>query len=1027
MRVLHLDVETRSTLPLDRVSTRRYAADETTEVLCAAYAIDDGPIELWVPGAPIPGAFIEIAIDPEWCLTAHNANFEFSILRYLLAPRFGWPSIPINRFVCTMARARCAALPGSLDGAAAALGLDVRKDKSGAKLMREIAARKREPTPQDLERLHAYCRQDVEVERELFRRLPQLTEAEQALWVLDHEINHRGIPIDRDLAVAIDALAKKQRLAINAEIAALTGGQVTTANQRDRIVKYLKANGYEIAGLTKTHVKEALANGLDDSARTLLELRSIGSQTAPAKVKPLLEGMDDDDRVRETLVFHGSAPGRWSGRKFQPQNLKKANKTLDVNTAIAAIKSGELARVEALGPPLSIVADVSRALICARPGYVLIGADFSAIESRVLAWLAGERWKLDAYRRFDETGDPALEPYCQIASKILGHTVTPDDNDGRDLGKVADLAGGFGGSVGAWRRFAPKDTRDDAAIKADINAFRQAHPRTTRFWNDLDLALKRAVRRPRKPFTCGCLTAQCRDGTLWLTLPSGRSIAYPEARLVDGKYEDSVDIAFKDNAHGKWKEITEWCGTFVKNAVQATARDLLAAALIRLEAANFPIIAHVHDEVVSEIPEGEDRTAEFVKIMTIVPAWAEGLPIAGKPWCGRRFIKSDKPDTPPDISAEEIPTQTRESEPMPDQDPPWEGNGYAHNANTDRDADMTLAEQLHAHEIDLTDVSPGRHYTTCPKCSLERKPQHQDLKVLGVTMTLNNAHWGCNHCGWTGRAGKANDRNATTYYDYTDEDGVLLFQKVRCPGGSKFFLRRPDGKGGWINKLEGVRKVIYRLPQIRKAIATRQKIVCVEGEKDAETLWSAGIVATTSPDGAAKPGQRPKWRPEYSQMLIGADLIVMGDNDDAGRAHVEATASMSLGIAARVRTLDFAKHWPACPKGGDVSDWQATEKGTGQQLEAILAQAVDLAQGDTELESICAAEVTMNAVTWWWPNRFALGKLGILAGLPDEGKGLIFCFMAAKVTTAGSWPMSEGNAPLGNVVYLQSEDGIKDP
>jgi DNA polymerase len=164
---------------------------------------------------------------------AHNANFEFSIIQRLLAPRFGWPAIPIERFICTMARARAAALPGSLDGAAAALGLSVRKDKAGAKLMREIASRKREPTPEDLERLHAYCCQDVEVERELFRRLPPLTEPEQTLWVLDHRINCRGIPIDRPLALAVAELAKKQRVAINAEIEALTGGKITTANQRD--------------------------------------------------------------------------------------------------------------------------------------------------------------------------------------------------------------------------------------------------------------------------------------------------------------------------------------------------------------------------------------------------------------------------------------------------------------------------------------------------------------------------------------------------------------------------------------------------------------------------------------------------------------------------------------------------------------------------------------------------------------------------------------------------------------------------
>jgi DNA polymerase bacteriophage-type len=681
MPVLHLDIETRSAINLERVSTWRYAVDETTEVLCAAYAIDHGPIGLWTPGAPIPGPFNEIAIDPEWRLAAHNTNFEFSILQYLLAPRFDWPSIPIDRFICTMAMARASALPGSLDGAADALGLAAAKDKAGAKLMKEIATRKREPTPEDLERLHAYCRQDVEVERELFHRLPQLTEKEQALWVLDQHINQRGIPIDRELAVAIAALAKNQRSAINAEIAALTCGKVTTANQRDKIIKYLCANGCEINSLTKADVKAALVNDVGDDVRKLLELRAVGGQAAASKVGTLLNGLDSDGRLRETLVYHGAATGRWTGRRFQPQNLKKPNKTLDVDAAIAAIKSGELARVEALGAPLSIAADVSRGLIAARPGYVLIGADFSAIESRVLAWLADEKWKLASYRQFDETNNPAAEPYCLTATKILKRTVTPADEEGRAVGKVADLAGGFGGGVGAWRRFAPQDTRDDATIKADITAWRKAHPRIVRFWSDLENALKRAIRRPGKRFQCGRLSAECHhESTLFMTLPSGRRIGYPQARLVKGKFEDSVDIAFKDNEHGKWTDVTEWYGTFIENAVSGTARDLLAAALMRLEAAGFPIVGHVHDEAIAEIPEGTDQHEAFLKVMTTAPEWADGLPIAGKPWCGQRYLKSEKAAKPEveeiavgEQAVEEIPTQTIESETVREQEPPWEG------------------------------------------------------------------------------------------------------------------------------------------------------------------------------------------------------------------------------------------------------------------------------------------------------------------------------------------------------------------
>ena len=257
-----------------------------------------------------------------------------------------------------------------------------------------------------------------------------------------------------------------------------------------------------------------------------------------------------------------------------------------------------------------------------------------------------------------------------------------------------------------------------------------------------------------------------------------------------------------------------------------------------------------------------------------------------------------------------------------------------------------VAAQLRDNGIDLRDASLGRHYAICPVCSAKRKGAHQRIKVLGVTIEHDGAHWGCNHCGWTGavKSGKANGRadraDPNIFYDYTDELGELLFQKVRGPN-KKFWQRKPDGNGGWINKLGGdMRKVLYRLPEVNEAIASGHTIVCVEGEKDADNLWKIGIPATCNPDGAVESGKKQKWRSEYSEMLRGADLVIMGDNDDAGRAHVEATASMSVGIAGRVRVLDLAKHWLACPKGGDVSDWLKAGH-TREQLDALIEQALE--------------------------------------------------------------------------------------
>jgi DNA polymerase len=301
-----------------------------------------------------------------------------------------------------------------------------------------------------------------------------------------------------------------------------------------------------------------------------------------------------------------------------------------------------------LGAPLSIVGDTMRAMIRAAPGHLLVAGDFSAIESRVLAWLAGEAWKLDGYRAFDRTADPTLEPYCVTASRILQRTVTPDDEAGRFIGKTADLALGFGGALGAWRKFDP-DGHSDQDVNRFVQRWRQSHPATTRFWRRLESAVKRTVRTGERG-ALGNLAFEFKDWTLRIVLPSGRRVSYPQARLVPGKFAGTTQVAFKDNARGGWTEVTAWHGTFVENAVQATARDLLAAAMLRVEAAGFPIVLHVHDELVAEVPADRADTAEFQRLMTEAPRWAAGLAIAAKVRVGERFSKAEaKPQNRPSM------------------------------------------------------------------------------------------------------------------------------------------------------------------------------------------------------------------------------------------------------------------------------------------------------------------------------------------------------------------------------------------
>jgi hypothetical protein len=259
---------------------------------------------------------------------------------------------------------------------------------------------------------------------------------------------------------------------------------------------------------------------------------------------------------------------------------------------------------------------------------------------------------------------------------------------------------------------------------------------------------------------------------------------------------------------------------------------------------------------------------------------------------------------------------------------------------------MTPQELLATNGIHLKSAAPGRKYTTCPRCSHTRSRAHQKAKVLGVTIEGDSARWGCNHCGWTGPEkgnskpnGQGGEFAAT--YDYCDADGVLRFQKVRKLSGSKnrFFMRRPDGHGGWINNTKGVdTNLLYRIDEVNKAIANGLRIAVVEGEKDADRLWSIGIPTTCNAHGASEPDKTPKWTKVNSEQLRGADIVVFNDNDLSGYAHADATCRLSFGVAARVCRLDLAKHWPECPKGGDISDWFDAGH-TREELDALIEQA----------------------------------------------------------------------------------------
>ena len=654
-RVLHRDYETRSRASLKACGAARYAADASTTILCMAFAVDDGPVQTWLPGDSVPKEFVEAAADPGWIVAAHGDHFEIAIERHVLQP-LGWPLIPLERHRCTMSMSLALGLPARLSAAADALKLENRKDAAGERLMHQMSKPRRARQGEDSDvhwfddadrrqRLYDYCRQDVEVERELYDRLRPLSTAEHALWVLSAQINERGFHVDRQFAEAARRIAQAAAPELNAELAELTAGAVTGINQVARLLQWLQDQGCIVQTLGRKAVEKLLEQAeLPPGVQRALELRLGGAQAATKKIDALLARAGADDRVRGAFRYHGAATGRWAGEGFQPQNLKRPVIN-DLAAAIDAVATGDYEHVKKLYPrPLAVVGDCSRSMIDAAPGHVLIGADFNSIESRVLAWIAGEGWKLDAYRRFDATRDPREEPYCETACKIFrvpSGSYTKGSPE-RGVGKTCYLAFGYQGGLHAWRKFEP-DRFTDAEVETFKTEWRAAHPAIKRFWYDIDRAAVLAVRERGQVVRCGRIDLKTTGAFLLLKLPSGRKLCYPQPRLITEGGSDRHRVVFADNAAGQFRDCRNgqgaYAGTWTENIVSGIARDLLAAAMLRIEAAGYPIVLHVHDEIAAEVPIGFGRTEEFTRLMTRKPAWALELPIAASAWTGPRYCK----------------------------------------------------------------------------------------------------------------------------------------------------------------------------------------------------------------------------------------------------------------------------------------------------------------------------------------------------------------------------------------------------
>lgn len=669
--VLHIDFETRSAVDIKKTGAYVYAEDPSTDIWCAAFALDDEPVRVWRPGDPIP-ADVAVHVLDGGIVAAHNAAFERVIWRHILGPRYGWPEPEIGQWRCTMVMAYALALPGALEDAAPAAGLDHRKDSAGHRLMLQMARpRKLDPLtwwdqPEKIERLITYCVQDVEVERALMARLRPLKDSELALWHLDQRINDRGVFVDVPLCEAAKKVVAATEDRLDREMAEVTGFAVTACSNRNQLIAWVREQGVETESIAKDALEELLAGDLPGDSprdglraedrswwgpvRTALELRREAAKASVAKIDALLRGMSPDGRARGLLQFHAASTGRWAGRRFQPQNIKRPELE-DVDSAIDLLMAGDADLIDMVyGAPLSIVGDALRGMIAAPPGRKIVAADYANIEGRVLAWLAGETWKMDAFRAYDAGTGPDLYKvaYARSYGMKPGEVTKPQ----RQIGKVMELALGYQGGVGAFKTMGVNYGVDlpDAEVEQIRDQWRGAHPAIKQFWWDLEAAAIKAVREPGSTQWVNDIVFRMAGSFLFMRLPSKRFLAYayPEIRPKempwtddDGRpvVKDSLSYMGVNSYTRKWERGFAYGGLLAENATQAVARDILADAMPRLEAAGYEVILTVHDEIVCEVPEGFGSVDEMVEIMTTLPAWAEGCPVAAEGWEGRRYRK----------------------------------------------------------------------------------------------------------------------------------------------------------------------------------------------------------------------------------------------------------------------------------------------------------------------------------------------------------------------------------------------------
>lgn len=647
-RELFLDIETYSSVDIRKAGLYPYIESDDFEIMLIAYAYGDEPVRvldlMYNPDEETGQEALDIdaaLLDPYTFKIAQNNAFERTALG-----KWSGHYLPPEEWGDTMIMLAMNGLPMSLEAGGAALQITDQKLDTGTALINYFCKPCRptianggrtrnlpEHALDKWEKFKEYCRRDVEAMRQIYRRLQRFPSSrfERKVWDLDTRINERGVLVDTELALAAIKVDEAFKTEHTEEMHQLTG--LDNPNSVAQLKDWLETVGVSCDSLNKATLADLKATVTDPTTLRVLELRQLLGKTSNKKYEAMTSAVCKDNRVRGLLQYYGAGrTGRWAGRLVQVQNLPQ-NHLDDIAQVRELVRAEDLESLELLYDSVpDVLSQLIRTAFVAKPGHTFLVSDYAAIEARVIAWLAGEQWRMDV---FAQGGDI----YCSSASQMFKVPVEKHGINGhlRQKGKVAELACGYGGGVGALKAFgADKMGLTEQEMQDIVTQWRQASPTIPRFWRETEQAAKFALENPGKLVKVPCCeVSYVRDkDALRCKLPSGRWLTYWQARLEDG----NIVFMGQNQTTRKWEKTDTWGGKLVENIVQAVARDCLAVALLRLDKAGYEITFHVHDEIIAEAPKGSSWEA-MAEIMGQPIPWAPGLLLRGDGYTTDFYMK----------------------------------------------------------------------------------------------------------------------------------------------------------------------------------------------------------------------------------------------------------------------------------------------------------------------------------------------------------------------------------------------------